>query len=255
MVFSDAQPIQFWLSDCETYNEEEPFGIFRRCFCQPFECEDTITIQFTDTVNIAYSFQVLDENDNELLSDDFDQSTYDDGFIYSYSFVPIDYDICTKRVKIIILSPEASPEQVASSDCIDIQSSHPGTVGVTYSNNRNYVGLVYTDVSPDAEFFLRIPAMFYHERQQGEEEVLQLTNQIVKQNSVVKTQKELRTDSLPDYMHKKIQFVLKHNSVLIKNKYWIQESEYELQDSNRRNPLQKAITWLTDRNSIQRNVL
>lgn len=46
--FSDALPIQFWLSDCETYNESVPQGVHYKCFCHPWKCDDELKIQFTD---------------------------------------------------------------------------------------------------------------------------------------------------------------------------------------------------------------
>jgi hypothetical protein len=49
--------------------------------------------------------------------------------------------------------------------------------------------------------------------------------------------------------------VLKHQSIEIETKNWIKEEAYEEVESDRRNPLQKFKVWLTDKNSIQRNVL
>lgn len=50
MTFSDALPIQFWAASAETYNEKDPEGVFRKCFCQPWKCDDTVHIQFTDAL-------------------------------------------------------------------------------------------------------------------------------------------------------------------------------------------------------------
>jgi len=46
--FSDALPIQFWLNDCETYNETVPEGVHERCFCHLWKCDDELKIQFKD---------------------------------------------------------------------------------------------------------------------------------------------------------------------------------------------------------------
>lgn len=50
MTISDAMPVQFWLTDCETFNEKEVPGINHACWCQPFQCDDEINLQFIDTV-------------------------------------------------------------------------------------------------------------------------------------------------------------------------------------------------------------
>lgn len=48
MIFSDALPVQFWLSECNTYNQQISDGVHHKCFCQPWNCDDEIRIQFTD---------------------------------------------------------------------------------------------------------------------------------------------------------------------------------------------------------------
>lgn len=49
ITFSNAQPIQFWTEDELTYNQKEVCGITPACFCQPFNFDDVITIQFDDS--------------------------------------------------------------------------------------------------------------------------------------------------------------------------------------------------------------
>lgn len=252
MIISDANPVQFWMSECATYNEEEPFGINRRCFCAPWECDDEIIVQFTDDGETEYFLQVVDENDSEISFEEFDifGTTYTASILLS-SLSP---EICDQKIQLKIIQVGSPEVIIAKSDCLEI-ADNPGTVLVRYSNPRNYAGLIYSDTSPEPYFYLRIPAMFYHKREVGEDEMLSLTNQIVMQNNVLKTQKLLSTDSLPDYFHKKIQLVLKHQSIEIETRNWIKEEAYEEVESDRRNPLQKFKVWLTDKDSIQRNVL
>jgi len=84
MTISDALPVQFWLNGCETYNESEPDGVFHNCFCQKFECGDTINFQFTDTSGDDFTLEVLDSDDAVLASILFDRYQT----VYSLSFTP-----------------------------------------------------------------------------------------------------------------------------------------------------------------------
>lgn len=80
MVFSDANPIQFWLVECDTYNQHVNEGVFSRCFEQPWKCSDEIFTQFTDTdegspaVGANYALSIRNESGTELLSLPFDKS-------------------------------------------------------------------------------------------------------------------------------------------------------------------------------------
>lgn len=253
MIISDANPVQFWLVECETYNEQTPFGKHRRCFCAPWECDDEITIQFTDDGVTDYGLIVMDENSNEVYSEMFDVV----GTTYTVSFLPssLSPEICDTKVSFRIVELSSPENIIAKSDCLDIRSEHEGTILINYSNPRNYAGLIYDDTSPAPSFYLRVPAMFYDEREIEEDEELELTNMVVMQNNAIKTQRLLKTDSMPHYMHKKLQLVLKHQTVSILSAYWIKEEPYEAVETDRRNPLQKYMVWLTDKDSIQRNVL
>lgn len=70
MTFSDANPVQFWPIDCETWNESSPAGVHKYCFCQPFNCDDPIKIEFKD-YNDDYILLGYDEEENEVLNKNF----------------------------------------------------------------------------------------------------------------------------------------------------------------------------------------
>lgn len=82
VTISDALPIQFWLSDCETYNEKEVWGIHNKCWCHPWQCDDELVIQFTDTAVSEYVLRVID-SDNEVIDEiPFDTTQFtEDAFI------------------------------------------------------------------------------------------------------------------------------------------------------------------------------
>lgn len=209
-------------------------------------------MQFTDDSAASFSLQILDEDGNELLSDAFNQSDN----VYSYSFVPSALSICNEKIQLRIID-ETSPElAVAQSDCLDIRTSHDCTVLVQYYNtNRNYAGLMYADQSPDIIFYARIPAIFFHERPVTQDRAIELTDRVITTSGSFKWQKQLETNYMPYYMHRKLALILKHQFVTIQEKEWIMEQGYEIMEGDRRWPLKKAKVLLTDKNSIIRNIL
>lgn len=50
MTLSNALPVQFWLNGQESYNTKVVDGVEQVCFCQPFQCDDEINLQFTTDV-------------------------------------------------------------------------------------------------------------------------------------------------------------------------------------------------------------
>src|SRR5690606_34644268 len=52
MTLSNALPVQFWLNGQESYNNKVVDGVERVCFCQPFQCDDEISLQFTTETDV-----------------------------------------------------------------------------------------------------------------------------------------------------------------------------------------------------------
>lgn len=71
VIISDALPIQFWQADCDTYNEKEVCGVHAKCWCQPWNCDDEIPLQFTDTSELDYILRALDENGDVIFENSF----------------------------------------------------------------------------------------------------------------------------------------------------------------------------------------
>lgn len=408
MILSDALPVQFWLNNCETYNEKQVCGINHFCFCQPFECNDEIKLQFTDTftdyvteevvvpitlpalstwVNSAlgasfydwtlgatpsvsmpgtiptpatseylyvdypfeagkpysitinytatntsgfplkntwlyifdsafnpifsqtsistttisisftateqctrlgfkadcrgsydfsvnstsgtrtdtittypdpvnYSLNIIDEDSVELESIPFTAQLLADSFAYVYtaSWTPIDSDVCNSKVAFQIENTDDSTI-VAKTDCIEIRESWECTNVVTYSNNRNYAGLSYTDVSPDQQFSIRVPSRFFHEQNPEEDEVMQLSSSFINTSSTIQAKKLFEVIHAPYYWHRKLQLILKHSYVEIDDQVWIKQDGYEINEGNKRASLKSAQVWLTEKDNLQRNVL
>lgn len=395
VTISDALPIQFWLADCDTYNEKEICGVHKKCWCHPWNCDDELVVQFTDESVSDYVLRVFDEDDNpiedvdfvitqflenvfadlpftswaniptgggyawsidstpsvsvgagiglrssDLLMTDvsvpagtysliFDLTTGGGGFptvrfrfrkggvsvgtsvvippspgnysgtssitltdsadsfevlistfsnsacsltlndpfsmesgfrdpIFTANYTPVDglESICNERIRFEIVEVGVTPENViAKSDCIDVRADHDCTTLIEYSNNRNIFGLVYEDVSPVETFKTRVPAIFFHERYPEEDNVIELNDSIVKVNSTLKAQKLFETDYVPYYLHRKIQLILKHQTVLIDNQYWTKQEAYEIQDGERRWPVKKAKCFLSEKDYVQRAIL
>lgn len=413
MVFSDAQPVQFWAAECDTYNQHEAQGVFHKCFCQPFNCDDEIVFQFTDdssgevitpvsgpvtlpnlsdwlnhatgsnpdwttgaapevtmpgafptiiqseilyadyafiegydyiiTINytnvwnsgganprniyllimdvsynileqevdampispgasdsIVISFtapanavkigvygsvgsnitltlnstsgtysgtvvtpgasddfilSVRNESGFEILSLPFDPVFNVDKYVYTISLIPseVSPEICNEIV-IFYIRNDTTGTDVAKSDCINI-NTHTPSILVTYSNHRNFAGLIYENQSPDTTFYLRIPAVFYHQRFPEEDETMELTSSLLTLNATLRKQRLLDTDYMPYYMHEKIKLVLKHQFVSIYGKEWVKQEAYEISDGNRLSPLKKAKCWISEKDFVQRNVL
>lgn len=80
MVFSDAQPVQFWPVECDTYNQHIHDGVFHRCFCQPWACDDQIKIQFQETLGASpetggdYHLSIRSEEGEDILTIPFTKS-------------------------------------------------------------------------------------------------------------------------------------------------------------------------------------
>lgn len=413
MILSDALPVQFWLNNCETYNEKQVCGINHFCFCQPFECNDEIKVQFTDTftdyvteevivpitfpalstwlttsisaswvnwtlgsnpsVNITYSslttnyseylytdydfddgktysvtfnftrteytgfgapsvfillldgannvidqqqylvtstgsnsrthtftateamtriafrtgsfasnysmtvtsvsgtrtdtittypdpvnysLNIIDEDSVEIESIPFTAQLLADSFAYVYtaSWTPIDSDVCNSKVAFQIENTDDSTI-VAKTDCIEIRESWECTNVITYSNNRNYAGLAYTDVSPDQQFSIRVPSRFFHEQNPEEDELMQLSSSFINTSSTIQAKKLFEVIHAPYYWHRKLQLIFKHSYVEIDDQVWIKQDGYEINEGNKRASLKSAQVWLTEKDNLQRNVL
>lgn len=73
VTVSPLQSIKFWPIDCQTYNEKEVCGINPKCWCQPWECDDTIPAQLTD-VSGSYKLRLYNEADQVVGEIPFDET-------------------------------------------------------------------------------------------------------------------------------------------------------------------------------------
>lgn len=404
VTISDGNPIQFWVNGIETFNEKDIPGVFSKCFCQPFQCDDIIRTQFKGTIGVQYWLGILsEENGLHLL---FFTETVPG--IFDLSFIPSSIAVCDEHVTLLIFNgvnltdyllepvswsdgiggpgvggfdtknstqfietallssehkqayqsisvntdetvtinyvvnipfaipannsiiirfvltdisgnelsieninsyntvftssgsysisavfkltdsisatrlylkadhPQGSSTGIlvsvainagdvvviheslseAKSDCINITSEIDETILINYSNHRNYAGLNYSDISPDPNFNLRVPAIFFEPSFPQEQEVIELSDsKNLQLNAELKQKRLLQVKQAPVYFHKKVIIALSHQFVYIDGQYWVKNDSYDIVSGNKRNPLRQATCYLTERDTIDRNVL
>lgn len=179
---------------------------------------------------------------------------------YSYftSFVPADdVQICDGFVSTRILNVTSSPEiEEVKSDALHISDSHECVNEIEYSNNKNYAGLIFQNVSPEPLFYLLVHSVFYHEQFPEEQFSMELTSGYESLGGVIKEQRKMEFDYLPYYMIRKLKIILKMQNILIDGFYWVNEDGVQQSESeNKRFPLQMSSVLLTKRDSVQRSTL
>lgn len=206
---------------------------------------------FTD-----YSLRILNEDGDTIESLEMSNSELAaNGFLHSVSFTSLDYDICNQRIRLEIWS-EGSPEaRVARTDLLDIQETQPGTKIISYTNETNFAGLYYENMSPDLVFYIRVRCRFFHEQMPQTDEAMELTSSVITTSSQKKNQKLLEVEHAPYYFHNKIIEVIQHHTLTIDNNTWKKEDEYAINQGTKNWPLKTATCFLTRTNSIVRNVI
>lgn len=177
-------------------------------------------------------------------------------YIYSVILVPGSVGVCNQEVRLKIIKDGSPDEEIAYSDLLSIRTEHPCTLAIDYTNNKDFYGITYQDVSPQPTFRLRIPAIFFEEDNPAEQEDHELSSgEIVRLYNKLEQRRKLDIGFLPNYMHRKLQLVLMHDVVSIDDKEWIRREAYERVEGNKRYPLKRASVWLHDKNYIKENQL
>lgn len=218
----------------------------------PLEVEFTIELRNSlDQVVYTVTNSVVDE-----LSNTFTGAITTDDAIANVTIVASNVgtaEIVSFNVSSFLISMF---QEVAKSDCVSVKEDHDETVLITYSNNRPFASLNSSVGTPDHAFNLRIPSVFFKERFPEESEILQLSNsRSIQINAQVKAQKLLNVGPMPFYMHRKAKLALTFQYVTIDGQDWVKEEAYEVAETKRTHPLSKAQCWLTEKDTIYRNIL
>lgn len=112
MTFSDALPVQFWLVSEDTFNEKEVDGVFNKCFCAPWKCSDSITLQFSDTTGYNRTLFVRTSDNGVLYSSSFSEVSTG---LYQLSFTPGSNGVCDEEVQFVIASASTGSEKITDS--------------------------------------------------------------------------------------------------------------------------------------------
>lgn len=177
--------------------------------------------------------------------------------VYTVNFILGEQGVvCGEKFIIEIYDTSTSPQVlVAKSDCIDVKESHECTKLIGYSNASDFDGIVYTDASPPPTFYLRIPATFFEEDNPQEQEDLELSNGvIVTLRQSIQEKTLLETGYMPNYMHKKLQKVLMHETIEIDGDNWKRRDPYETNPIKKYN-LKRGSVLLTKYNSVLKNTI
>lgn len=229
----------------------------------------TINVVFSNTQNTVGIFTVGVMNDSNLSQ--FNETTSGgntglnqaEPFVFTATsdttrlYVDVNFfgNNTTTIVSISGVRTVGDSQVMAKTDLLNVQRDHDDTILLTYTNHRNFAGLVYAGISPQTEFQIRIPAIFFHQRFPEEDEVAELSTELITLNGTVRKQRQLTTDYLPYYFHEKLKLILKHQSISILNREWVKQEAYEIVEGQKRFPLKVANCWLSEKEFVHRNVL
>lgn len=247
---SKATQLTFWMNNQATFNEQREGGIDHRCFNPLFCSDDTLTDQFIDDAlgaGVTYKLQCLNKAGIQLALIDYvhpgagvhkidaGSSFRDYGIIKSWV-----------RFKMLRYVDAVLDEDFISpiTDFYDIKPVHRDSRLLTYTNDKDYAGIVYTDNTP--VFNIRFKCRFYKERNPTEEEAESLSDGTVeKLSSSMKSQKRLDVEPVAPYFHTLINLALQHTTASINNINYLKEEPYTLKELNDRYPFDAGECWLT----------
>ncbi len=98
MTASDSLPVQFWDVSELTANERDVCGLIKQdCYCQPFQCDDPIVLQFQS--NLPVALQIISGDDDDILETIY--FTEISSGVWQASFSLTDY--CNQQIQFKIL--------------------------------------------------------------------------------------------------------------------------------------------------------
>lgn len=150
----------------------------------------------------------------------------------------------------------ASQARVGYTDGIDVATEQPETVLLTYTNGRNYAGLKYGHLSPEVYFQLRLPAIFYQDRTVDTSKTTDLSSgEIIDTSSEIKFDKLLELGHIPNHLHRTIVIALSHTYKDIDGLAVTKTNGYEKAEGRKTFSSKTAKIWLTERDTVIRNVI
>lgn len=150
----------------------------------------------------------------------------------------------------MVMTLELQSTEVAHSDYISIKVNHARTKLIQYSNETDFAGINYDGIDPVPDFSFRVEAKFFKERTPEENESENLSDgSVVKLLGTAKKQKLLQVEIAPYYLHRKLTYILQHNSIYIDNLAWVKEESYETEDLDEHSAFVPGKTFLTQQDN------
>lgn len=219
-------------------------------------------IHFSEISYLSQPNYVLagyDEDDNELFSQDFDQSILLDGstIVYSKSFTGSEINACDKKVRVEIKNNDTI---VGFTEFIRISNNIAHNIKVLYKGTKPYAGLWYYYGSD--YFMTRIPGRFFHPRKSGQTTSMELSsNKFITTSTLLQKKRLLEIEDAPEYFHDMIELILNHaaiGSVQINGVEWERAAGDDYvynEDTPDEYPLIRAEVVLSRKDWIKRNVI
>ncbi len=172
-----------------------------------------------------------------------------------FSYIYFAFAVTSGTVTVTVDNIITPTTNIKKSDCLDIRSTQDCTILLVYENTSDFDGIDYENGSPGPSFQVRIPAIFFEEDNPQEQEDLELSNGVIVtlRQSIVEKRK-LETGFMPNYMHRKLQKVLMHDSVYIDGDYWKKRDSYDPNPVKKYN-LKTASVLLTKYDSVEKNTI
>lgn len=169
---------------------------------------------------------------------------YPETAVFSSTLIPSDEGISDKYIRLVIIDEDDST--IAYTDLLSIKPTHKHTNLMQYSNETDFAGLIYQDVTPTPWFAIRVVSKFVKQRNPEENESENLSDgSVVKLLGTAKTQRLLQIEPAPYFLHKKITLILQHNTIYLDNRAWIKEESYELEELDEYSAMNIGKAWLT----------
>lgn len=240
MIISDLNPLQFWILPTPhaldpasatavidlsalalTFNgEDKDSAVEYHPYFHVVKSNDQLLIQIV-VDDDSHTFKLSGRNKDGTLWQNFDLVQVSG----SYFSVTVDLSlypaIVGKKIFFAVVD-DTDNLLLAVTDHNNVKETVSKSVLITYSNDSDF-----ENVLAGTEMKLRVPGVFVHSEFPEETETDELSDgSIVVLTGSVKTQKTLSVEPVPDFIHKKIKYLLKCSDLSIKGQNWKQEEAH-----------------------------
>jgi hypothetical protein len=145
MTISDALPVQFWLTECETFNEYEAQGVHHVCWCQPFISDDEIVTQVQHDSGQDLNLLIVDSDNNTLYEESFQEIQ---SGVYQHSLIPSEESLIGQIQLLIVDAGEITQKITDPTFDTGTGWSNDGGPGPSWVVSSGYAEVELTENSP-----------------------------------------------------------------------------------------------------------